>query len=142
MLIFFLLFLCHQTNGDGKVILPGGGVVGLGKDVVFKYETDEEWFMCTYYRYEPMEKQDEVEPEFCSYVKRGEAVTQLRCKPPNLGDHLKYTGTSPKECTVTVKNITMKDDVAWATRLSSDLEPIKFNITVFTYHFYWCCVHF
>ena len=62
MLIFFLLFLCHQTNGDGKVILPGGGVVGLGKDVVFKYETDEEWFMCTYYRYEPMEKQDEVLP--------------------------------------------------------------------------------
>ena len=79
----------QPTNGNGEIILPGGGVVGLGKDIVLKYKTDEEWFMCNYYRYEPKEsgEKDEFETEFCSYINRGGEVTMLKCDPASLEDH-------------------------------------------------------
>lgn len=132
ILVLLLFFLCHRTNGASEVILPGGGVVGLGKDVVFKYQTDEDWFMCNYYRYEPLQNREnqDVDTEFCSYINQNGVVSQLKCDPESLGDHLQYTGIDSKECTVTVKNITMADDVSWAVRLASDLEPVKFDITV------------
>merc|ERR1711997_1099248 len=87
--------------------------------------------MCSVYRYDPAQsRQDDVETEFCSYVNRGGEVSQLKCDPESFGAHLQYTGTSGTDCTVTIKNITMEDDVSWAVRLASDLEPTKFNVTV------------
>jgi len=132
LLVLFLFVLCHRTNGSSDVVLPGGGVVGLGTDAVFKYITDEDWFMCNYYRYEPLQNRQnqDVETEFCSYINQNGVVSQLKCDPESLGDHLQYTGVDSKECTITVKNITMEDDVSWAVRLASDLEPVKFDITV------------
>ena len=131
ILSFLLCFLIRHTNGENKIDISGGGVVGLGKDAVFKYETDGEWFMCNYYRYEPLQnRQDNVETEFCSFITRDGEVSKLKCDPKSLGDHLEYSGTSSTECTITVKNITMKDDVSWAVRLASDLNPIKFDVTV------------
>ena len=133
----FILLICilnNEVQGESTVYLPGGGVVGLGQDAVFKYVTDDEWFMCNYYRYEPLKNRegddDDIETEFCSYMNRDGEVTQLKCEPQSLSTHLQYTGTDPKECTITVKNITMEDDVSWAVRLASDLEPTKFDITV------------
>ena len=130
--VFFLLGLIFdQSYGDGDVVLPGGGVVSLGQDVEFNYANNEEWFMCSVYRYDPAQsRQDDVEPENCSYVNREGEVSQLKCDPESFGDHLQYTGTSGTDCTVTIKNITMKDEVSWGVRLASDLEPTKFDITV------------
>jgi len=130
--IALLGILNSEALGESTVYLPGGGVVGLGQDAVFKYVTDDEWFMCNYYRYEPVKNRDDedIETEFCSYMNRDGEVSQLKCDPQSLSSHLQYTGTDPKECTITVKNITMEDDVSWAVRLASDLEPTKFNITV------------
>jgi len=132
ILVILLFLLCHRTNSASEVILPGGGVVGIGKDVVFKYQTDEDWFMCNYYRYEPLQNREnqDVDTEFCSYINQNGVVSQLKCDPESLGNHIQYTGVDSKECTVTVKNITMEDDVSWAVRLASDLEPVKFDITV------------
>ena len=129
--VFLIVLLNNEASGESTVYLPGGGVVGLGQDAVFKYVTDDDWFMCNYYRYEPLKnRDDEVETEFCSYMNQNGVVSQLKCDPESLSNHLQYTGTDPKECTITVKNITMEDDVSWAVRLASDLEPTKFNVTV------------
>ena len=130
VLIFLLFSVCHYTNG--QVVLPGGGVVGLGKDVEFKYITDDDWFMCNYYRYEPVQNREnqQVDTEFCSYINQNGVVSQLKCDPESLGDHLEYTGTDSKECTVMVKNVSMADSVSWAVRLASDLDPVTFDITV------------
>ena len=131
-IVFSLLgLLFDQSYGDGDVVLPGGGVVSLGQNVEFNYANNEEWFMCSVYRYDPVQsRQGDIETEFCSYVNRGGEVSQLKCDPESFGDHLQYTGTSGTDCTVTIKNITMQDDVSWAVRLASDLEPTKFDITV------------
>ena len=130
--IFLLFLLNKEAIGESSINLPGGGVVGLGQDAVFKYVTDDDWFMCNYYRYEPMTNQadDDVETEFCSYINQNGQVSQLKCDPESMSTHLQYTGTDSKECTITVKNITMEDNVSWAVRLASDLSPTKFEITV------------
>ena len=98
----------------------------LGQDAEFSLKTEDGWFMCNFYRENPL--RDEY--DFCSYICQSNGVFQLKCSPESFGDHLMYTGTDPNECTVTVKNVTVEDNAHWAVRLASDLVPTWFNITV------------
>ena len=133
LFLCFLFFRFQEIHGTGTIDVTGGGIVGLGTDIVLKYNTDEEWFMCTFFRYEPIEgDKNNAEKEYCSYVTQDGAVSEFRCEPDTLSDHFEYTGTSKNECTVTIKNVSMEDDVQWAARLATDLEALRFEIEVAT----------
>ena len=69
--LYFLFFQYQEIKGTGKINVPGGGVVGLGKDIVLKYDTDAEWYMCTFFRYEPVEgNKTDIQKEYCSYMNK------------------------------------------------------------------------
>ena len=123
------MFIVCKVNGSfsSNLTIPDGGKLELGQDAEFSLKAEGGWFMCNYYRYNPL--RDEY--DFCSYICLSNGVTQLKCGPESFGDHLMYSGTDPNECTITVKNVTMADSVQWAVRLASDLVLTRFNITVF-----------